>query len=55
MARYTQQQRNAYRTGKAYRLGREKKVITFKNPANKESFRAGYKNVGRNLHRYKNV
>ena len=55
MARYTQQQRNAYRTGRAYRLGREKKVITFRNPANRESFRAGYKNAGRNLSKYKNI
>lgn len=55
MARYTQQQRNAYRTGKAYRLGREKKVIKFKNPANKDSFSAGYKAAGRELNKYKNI
>lgn len=50
---YTAAQKKAYVTGKAYRLGREKKVIPFKNVDNKESFRAGYNAV--NLSRYDDV
>ena len=50
---YTAAQKKAYVTGKAYRLGREKKVIPFKNADNKESFRAGYSAV--NLSRYDDV
>lgn len=41
--RYTTNQMVAYKTGKAYKLGREGRKINFKSDDMKESFRAGYK------------
>lgn len=40
-------QKRAYDTGRAYRLGRDKIVIEFKNPDNKKSFQDGYKAGGK--------
>lgn len=53
--RFTAAQRRAYDTGKAYRLGRENKAITFKNEENRASFSAGYKAGGKVLSRYKDT
>lgn len=49
----TPAQKRAYDTGKAYRLGRDEIMIIFKNPANKESFQAGYKAGGKT--KYKRI
>ena len=41
--KYTQGQKKAYYSGMGYRAARMNKAIPFKNDANKESFRAGFK------------
>lgn len=49
----TPAQKRAYDTGRAYRLGRDKIIIEFKNPENKKSFSDGFKAGGKT--KYKNV
>lgn len=46
-AKRTKAQKRAYDTGRAYRYGRDKIVIEFKNEENKKSFQAGYKAGGK--------
>lgn len=47
-SKYTQEQREAFKTGKAYRLGRDGKKIAFKPDSKlKESFDAGYEAGGK--------
>lgn len=41
--KYTSSQKKAYYSGMGYRAGKMNKSIPFKNSANKESFRAGFK------------
>ena len=43
----TKAQKRAFDTGRAYRLGRDKIIIEFKNPENKKSFALGLKLVGK--------
>lgn len=52
-SKYSSAEKMAYKTGRAYRLGRECKKINFKNGSKlKDSFQAGYKNAGKNLSKY---
>ena len=44
-SKFTAQQKASYHSGRGYRLGRERKGINFKNPANRASFSAGYNSV----------
>ena len=46
-AKRTKAQKRAFDTGRAYRYGRDKIVIEFKNEENKKSFQAGYKAGGK--------
>lgn len=43
--KYSEAQKRAYYSGQGYRAGQESKVIPFKNPKNKESFKQGYRSV----------
>lgn len=44
---YSAQQKRAYYSGLGYRLGYEKRAITFRSPENRRSFSDGYNASGR--------
>lgn len=52
MKRYTEAQKKAYYSGMGYRACAEGKAIPFKNEANKESFKQGYKKAGPTVAKY---
>ena len=53
--KFTRNQWNAFHSGRGYRLGYEKRMIDFKKPENRASFRDGYRAVGKNLDRYAKI